>query len=62
MLGPGKGPHVASFRCKSCGAFRGWCSKDLYSDLTQGERTDALEAAMNRARDPGAASTRRARP
>jgi hypothetical protein len=52
VLAPGKGPHAAAFRCKSCGAFCGWCSKTLLSDLQQGAFTDALQAAADRGCDP----------
>jgi hypothetical protein len=55
VLGPGKGPQVASFRCKRCGAFGGWCSKDLYSDLRQEAFTDSMQAWADRGRDPDAA-------
>jgi hypothetical protein len=49
-LGPGKGPHIASWRCASCGRWLAWVSKFVFEDMTQGELADALNAAV--AREP----------
>jgi hypothetical protein len=27
LTGPGRGPHIASLSCVSCGAFNGWLSR-----------------------------------
>jgi hypothetical protein len=42
-LGPGKGPHAASWLCEKCGRWLAWVSKRLLRDITDGELTGALE-------------------
>lgn len=41
-LGPGKGPHVASWLCERCGRFLAWVGKREFEDLTQADLADAL--------------------
>ena len=48
-LGPGKGPHAASWICTR---WLRWVSKADLSELTQGVLTDALQRWADRARDP----------
>jgi hypothetical protein len=41
-LGPGKGPHVASWVCERCGRWLAWVAKRDLDDLTHGDLADAL--------------------
>jgi hypothetical protein len=35
IIGAGKGPHLASLKCKACGEHRGWMSRQSYTFLTK---------------------------
>jgi hypothetical protein len=48
----GAGPHVASWRCARCDRWLAWVSKQVFSDMTQGDLTDALQRQADRGRGP----------
>lgn len=35
IIGTGKGPHLASLRCKACGEHRGWVSRESYRFINE---------------------------
>jgi hypothetical protein len=35
VIGPGKGPHLASLRCEACDAHRGWLSQQTYGFINE---------------------------
>ena len=48
VIGPGKGPHLASLRCEACDAHRGWLSQQTYSFVNEtikqfGRTTDPVK-------------------
>ena len=35
VIGPGKGPHLASLRCEACDVHRGWLSQQSHSFISK---------------------------
>jgi hypothetical protein len=35
VIGPGKGPHLASLRCEACDAHRGWLAQQTHRSISE---------------------------